>query len=94
MIRAGTLPKTVHFNLRNFVLTARDTRTFGPVNIRSKAEFPPNFLPETGTLPPKSNRAGWLTFDGRLERLIPSRLSYVVGRQTLTIVFAGKVSVH
>lgn len=33
----------IPFNLRNFVLTARDGRTFGPVNVRSKAEFPPNF---------------------------------------------------
>jgi hypothetical protein len=33
------------FNLRNLVLTARDGRTFGPVNVRSHALYPPDFLP-------------------------------------------------
>lgn len=82
------------FNLRNFVLTARDTRTFGPVNVRSEAEFPPSFLPETGTLPPRSNLVGYLTFDGRVTSMVPARISYVNGQQTLVVLFEGKHSIN
>ncbi|MEX2203819.1 MAG: hypothetical protein WD965_07000 [Actinomycetota bacterium] len=84
--------RPVRFNLRNFVVTARDSRTFGPVNVRSQAEFPPNFLPETGKLPPKSNLVGYLTFDGRVTGMVPERLSYLDGQQTLSIVFEGNHS--
>jgi hypothetical protein len=78
------------FDLGNFVLTARDGRTFPPVNVRSHAQYPPNFLPETGKVPPKSNLFGWLTFDGRLTGFVAGRLSYVEPKQTLTVVFDGK----
>jgi hypothetical protein len=77
-------------NLRNFVLTARDGRTFGPVDARSQAQYPPNFLPETGKVPPRSNLYGWLTFDGRVRGFVAGRLSYLDGTQTLTVVFDGK----
>jgi hypothetical protein len=83
-------PQAVPFNLRNFVLASRDGRTFGPVNVRSHAQYPPNFLPETGKVPPKSNLFGWLTFDGRVTGMVPARLNYVDSDQTLTIVFDGK----
>lgn len=84
--------RAASFNLRNFVLTARDGRTFGPVNVRSHAEYPPNFLPETGKVPPKSRLSGWLTFDGRVMVYAAGRLSYVdaTAGQTLTVIFDGK----
>lgn len=85
--------RALTFNLRNFVLTARDSRTFGPVNVRARAEFPPNFLPETGKLPPKSNLVEYLTFDGRVTGLVPARLTYLDGQQTLTIEFEGHHSI-
>ena len=44
--------RAVNYSIRDFVMTARDRRTFGPVNVRSEAETPPNFLQETGTIPP------------------------------------------
>jgi hypothetical protein len=86
--------RAVSFNLRNFVLTARDLRTFGSVNVRSHAEYPPNFLPETGKLPPGAVLRGYLTFDGRVTGVVPSRLSYVYGKQTISLVFEGKHSIH
>jgi hypothetical protein len=80
----------INFNLRNFVLKARDTRTFGPVNVRSKAKFPGNFLPEKGRVPPRSNIGGFLTFDGRVTGLVPASLSYIHRGQTITVVFEGR----
>jgi hypothetical protein len=48
---------------------------------------------DTGTekmaLPPGASASGWLTFDGRLN-FVPWKLSYVDGKQVLTIVFKGK----
>ncbi len=78
------------FDLRNFALVTRDGRSFVPVNVRSKAETPPNFLPRTGKLPPHSHVFGYLTFDGRATGAVPARLSYIDGDQTLTVVFDGK----
>jgi hypothetical protein len=85
--------RAMKFNLRDFVLVTRDGRTFGPVNVRSQADKPPNFLPETGLLPPHSKVVGYLTFDGRATGVVPARLSYVDGDQTLTIVFDGRPGV-
>ena len=82
--------RAASFNLRDFVLVSRNGRTFGPVNVRTQAEFPPNFLPETSKMPPNTNVVGYLTFDGRVKGLVPARLSYIDGRQTLTVVFDGK----
>ena len=56
--------------------------------------MPPNFLPETSKVPPKSNVAGYLTFDGRVTRLVPARISYIDGDQTLSIRFEGKHGVR
>jgi hypothetical protein len=72
------------------IVAARDTRTFGSVNVGSKAEFPPNFLPENTKIPPRSNLVGYLTFDGRVQGLVPAQLNYVYRRQTLSVVFDGK----
>src|SRR5918994_148174 len=63
-------------------LTARDGRTFGPVNVRSHAEYPPNFLPERSKIPPRSEVSGWFTFDGARNRHGPWPPSYIDGRQT------------
>jgi hypothetical protein len=76
--------------LRNFTLVSRDGRSFGPVNVRSEAEFPPSFLNETMLLPPRAQFVGWLTFDGRVQGMVPAALSYIDDRQTLTQVFRGR----
>ena len=78
------------FDLRNFALVARDGRSFGPVNVRSKAETPTNFLPQMGKLPPHSHVFGYVTFDGRATGVVPARLSYIDDDQTLTVIFDGK----
>lgn len=86
--------RALAFDLRDFVLVARkNDATYGPVNVRSAAQHPPEFLPETVKIAPHSNLVGYLTFDGRIA-LVPTRLSYVDGNQTLTITFQGKPSVH
>jgi hypothetical protein len=82
------------FNVRNFVLVARDGRSFGPVDVRSKAGTPPNFLPETGKILPHTDVLGYLTFDGRATGVVPARVSYVDGDQTLTVVFNGKPGIR
>ena len=81
---------SVQYGLRDFVLVTRDGRSYGPVNVRSKAQIPPNFLPETGKITPRTNLRGYLTFDGRATGVVPARLSYVDGDQTLTVVFDGR----
>ena len=81
------------FNLRDFVLTARDGSTYGPVNIRSVTGVAAaNYIPEKGRLVPHSRVEGWLTFDARTGGAPPvaRRLSYIDGKQTLTIVFLGR----
>jgi hypothetical protein len=81
-------PATI--SLRDWVLVARDGRSFPPVNVRSAADSPSNFLSETTQLARKTSVLGFLTFDGRDPDLVPSRLSYVDGDQTLTVVFGGR----
>lgn len=83
----------VLFNLRNFVLTARDGRTYGPVNIRSVSNVAAaNYIPERGKLPPKAKVTGYVTFDARTGGPPPiaARISYIDGTQTLSVVFEGK----
>lgn len=80
------------FDLRDFVLTARDGSAFGPVDIRSLGGVPAaNYIPQTGNLPPRAKVGGWLTFDARAggAPLVPGSLSFVDGYQVLTIVFEG-----
>ena len=81
--------KAVEIVLRNLDLQSRDGRTFGPVDVRSDATFPTSFLPETLKLPPKARWSGWVTFDGRVNGLIPESMSYIDGKQTLTQEFLG-----
>jgi hypothetical protein len=60
------------------------------VNVRYEADSPSNFLPETLPLAQRTSVRGFLTFDGRISDLVPSRLSYVDGDQTLTVMFGGR----
>jgi len=75
--------------LRNFVLQSRDGRTFGVVNVGSDAEFPTSFLAETQKLPAKARWGGYVTFDGRVNGLVPASISYIDGKQALKQVFLG-----
>jgi hypothetical protein len=81
--------RAVQFNLRRFTIVAVGGSSYGPVNVRQKAKTPPAFLPESMSLPPGASAQGWITFDGRIN-FVPRRLSYLDGKQTLTIVFNGK----
>jgi hypothetical protein len=63
--------------LRNLVLESHDNRTFETVNVRSHAEFPPNFLDEKMKLPPGAEWRGFITFDGRVKGVIPESISYI-----------------
>jgi hypothetical protein len=81
-------PATI--SVRDWVLVARDGRSFPPVNVRSAADSPSNFLPEATELARKTSVLGFLAFDGRDPDLVPARLSYVDGDQTLTVVFGGR----
>jgi hypothetical protein len=77
------------YRLDNFILSSRDGRSSEPINVRSQANRPPDLLPQQAKIPPKGALRGWLTFDGRVQGLVPSRLSYVDGKQTLTETFEG-----
>lgn len=85
-------PATI--SLRDWVLVARDGRSFPPVNVRPVADSPSNFLPEMTQLPRRTSVLGFLSFDGRDPDLVPGRLTYVDGDQTLTVVFGGKPRTH
>jgi hypothetical protein len=84
-----SLPFSLRGTLHGFLVVSRSGQTFAPVNVRERADTPPAFLPESGTIAPHASLRGWLTFDGRLD-FIPLRISYVDGNQTLTIKFPGK----
>jgi hypothetical protein len=81
--------KPVRFNLRHFVLVTRDDRSFGPVNVRAQATFPPNFLPERTLIAPHTMLQGYVTFDGRVVGVVPGSMNYIDGQQTLTQTFQG-----
>lgn len=81
--------EAIAFNLRDFILISRDGRSFGPINVRSKAKHPPKFLPELGIIPPHGKLVGLLTFDGRVQSMVAERVSYVDDDQTLTQVIHG-----
>ena len=85
----------VKFNLRDFFMTDRNGKTYGPVNIRSvKGVAAANYIPEDGNLPPGAKVAGYLTFDARTGGAppVPSRVGYIDGKQSLVVVFKGKHS--
>ena len=89
----NTSDRATSLILRSLVLTDRYGNTYGPVNVRSHAEYPPYFLNEKQQLPPGGEWSGWVTFDGRVVSLVPRKLSYIDGNQTLVQVFSGKHAV-
>ncbi|HEX5951519.1 MAG TPA: hypothetical protein VFZ96_11020 [Actinomycetota bacterium] len=81
----------VTLTLRDFVLTARDGRRFGPIDVRADAESPTSFLPETEDLAPNDTWYGYVAFDARQTGdLVPGSLNYVDGNQTLRQTFEGE----
>jgi hypothetical protein len=82
--------RAVTYDLRKFFLADRRQRKFGPVNVGSEAHYLAHFLKETGLIPPHSEAAGWLTFDGRVTGLVAQRLGHVDRKQTLEVIFTGK----
>lgn len=86
--------RAIRFSLRDFLLVARRNRaSYPPVNVRSQAAQPPNYLPETAIIAPRSNLVGFLTFDGRAT-IVPARISYVSRDQVLTVRFSGRHTVQ
>lgn len=89
----NTSDRVVTLNLHNLVLQSRDGRSFGTVDVRSHAEFPPFFLSGSQKLTPKSTWHGWVAFDGRVTGMVPASMSYIDGKQTLRQVFEGMPSI-
>ena len=80
--------KKVPFSLSNFTLDSQDGRSFLPVAVGAN---PPNdFLPQRGTMAPRSNLFGYLTFNADAATIVPGQLRYVDGDQTLSVVFDGE----
>jgi hypothetical protein len=83
------------YDLRNFVMVARNGGTYGAVNIRSvPGVAAANFIPEHGKLPARGRVQGYVTFDARTggRPQVPAHLSYLDGKQELTVIFRGKLS--
>jgi hypothetical protein len=76
------------FDLRNFTLESQDGRSFSPASVGT--EPPADFLPQTGAIAPASNLFGYLTFRADAASVVPGRLDYVDGNQTLTVWFDGE----
>ena len=80
--------KKAAFALSNFTLDSQDGRSFRPA---AAGMNPPNdFLPQEGTIAPRSNLFGYLTFDADAATVVPGQLRYVDGDQTLSVVFDGE----
>ena len=84
----NVMDERASFDLRNFTLSAQDGRSFEPAAVGS--DPPPDFLPRTDIIPPRSNLFGYLTFDADAASVVPDRLSYVDGDQTVSVVFDGE----
>ncbi len=76
------------FALANFTLDSQDGRSFRPAAAGSNA--PADFLPQEGTIAPRSNLFGYLTFNADAATVVPGQLRYVDGDQTLSVVFDGE----
>jgi hypothetical protein len=79
--------RSVPFRLQDFSLDSQDGRSFQPA--AAGASPPTDFLPQTGEIPPRSNLFGYLTFNADAGSVVPGRLNYVDGDQTLSVVFDG-----
>jgi hypothetical protein len=85
----------ITYKLGNFVMTSKSGGTYGAVSIRSvRGVAAANYIPEGGKLPAGGRVQGYVTFDARTggKPQVPSRVSYLDGRQELTILFRGKHS--
>ncbi|MDP9185127.1 MAG: DUF4352 domain-containing protein [Actinomycetota bacterium] len=80
--------KDASFALSNFTLDSQDGRSFRPAPAGPNP--PSDFLPQSGTIPPRSNLFGYLTFDADAATVVPRELRYVDGDQTLAVVFDGE----
>jgi hypothetical protein len=76
------------FRLQSFTLDSQDGRSFQPAD--AGASPPTDFLPQTGEIPPRANLFGYLTFNADAASVVPGRLRYVDGDQTLSVVFDGE----
>jgi hypothetical protein len=76
------------FRLRDFTLESQAGHSFQPAAVGSPA--PTDFLPQTGIIAPRSNLFGYLTFDANAAEVVPGRLLYVDGDQTLSVIFDGE----
>lgn len=77
------------FRLSSFVLVTRgDGESYAPLSLSDRARFSQAFIPDRGTIAPRSSVQGWVAFDAKLE-FVASRLSYVDGDETLTVAFVG-----
>jgi hypothetical protein len=80
--------KDASFVLSNFTLDSQDGRSFQPA--AAGPNPPADFLPQDGTIAPRSNLFGYLTFDADAATVVPGQLRYVDGDQTLSVVFDGE----
>ena len=80
--------KKVPFSLSNFTLDSQDGRSFHAA--AAGAEPPNDFLPQKGTIGPRSNLFGYLTFNADAATVVPGQLRYLDGDQTLAVVFDGE----
>jgi hypothetical protein len=80
--------KDASFALSNFTLDSQDGRSFQPA--AAGANPPADFLPQEGTIAPRSNLFGYLTFNASAATVVPGQLRYADGDQTLSVVFDGE----
>jgi hypothetical protein len=80
--------KDASFSLSNFTLDSQDGRSFRPA--AAGANPPTDFLPQKGTIAPRSNLFGYLTFNADAATVVPGQLRYLDGDQTLSVVFDGE----
>jgi hypothetical protein len=80
---------SVTVKLQSFVATKRSGGSQSPIDVRGDANKPEAFIQPFQLVPPHAKVEGFLVFDGRI-RFVPKGLSYVDGKQTLTVRFDGQ----
>jgi hypothetical protein len=86
--------RPITVELGNVVLQSLDGRTFGPVDVRSDADVPDRFLPETLRLPSGDRWYGYVTFDGEVTDMVPASINYIDGKEMLRQVFRGDTGIR
>jgi hypothetical protein len=84
--------KTVAFDRSELVLRGNSGKTSSPIDLRSIASDPHDFLPSSGDLSAGGTLAGWLNF-APSSAWVPTRLEYR-GKIPLEIQFKGAPSVN